>query len=82
MSALREDYAEVHKLQDEFKLVPLSSHGKPYRPPAGTVDPSIDMKTAVRRRLLRDPDRTFGPCDMMSVFEGQCVHRLPSLRGI
>ena len=52
---LREDYAEVHKLQDEFKLVPLSSYGKPYRPPAGTVDPSIDMKTAVRRRLLRDP---------------------------
>ena len=28
-----EDYAEVHKLQDEFKLVPLSSYGKPYTPP-------------------------------------------------
>ncbi|MGE3871269.1 MAG: DUF1254 domain-containing protein, partial [Pseudorhodoplanes sp.] len=43
-----EDYAAVHKLQDEFKLVPLSSYGKPYTPPAGTVDASIDMKTAVR----------------------------------
>ena len=34
-----EDYAAVHELQDEFKLVPLSSYGKPYTPPAGTVDP-------------------------------------------
>ncbi|WP_342726736.1 DUF1254 domain-containing protein [Bradyrhizobium sp. B097] len=48
-----EDYAEVHRLQDEFKLVPLSSYGKPYTPPAGTVDPSIDMKTAVREQVNR-----------------------------
>jgi hypothetical protein len=48
-----EDYAEVHKLQDEFKLVPLSSYGKPYTPLAGTVDPSIDMKTAVRDQVNR-----------------------------
>jgi hypothetical protein len=48
-----EDYAEVHKLQDEFKLVPLSSYGQPYTPPAGTVDPSIDMKTAVREQVNR-----------------------------
>jgi hypothetical protein len=48
-----EDYAEVHTLQDEFKLVPLSSYGKPYTPPAGTVDPSIDMKTAVREQVNR-----------------------------
>jgi hypothetical protein len=48
-----EDYAAVHKLQDEFKLVPLSSYGKPYTPPAGAVDPSIDMKTAVREQVNR-----------------------------
>jgi hypothetical protein len=48
-----EDYAEVHKLQDEFKLVPLSSYGKPYTPPAGTVDASLDMKTAVREQVNR-----------------------------
>ena len=48
-----EDYAEVHKLQDEFKLVPLSSYGKPYTPPATTIDPSIDMKTAVREQVNR-----------------------------
>jgi len=48
-----EDYAAVHKLQDEFKLVPLSAYGKPYTPPAGKVDPSIDMKTAVREQVNR-----------------------------
>ncbi|MDH2384514.1 DUF1254 domain-containing protein [Bradyrhizobium sp. CER78] len=48
-----EDYAAVHKLQDECKLVPLSEYGKPYTPPAGKVDPSIDMKTAVREQVNR-----------------------------
>jgi hypothetical protein len=48
-----EDYAAVHALQDQFKLVPLSSYGKPYTPPPGRVDPSIDMKTAVRDQVNR-----------------------------
>ncbi|WP_243438188.1 DUF1254 domain-containing protein [Fundidesulfovibrio soli] len=46
-----EDYAAVHKMQDEISLVPLSSYGKPYTPPAGKVDPSIDMKRAVRDQV-------------------------------
>jgi hypothetical protein len=46
-----EDYAAVHALQDQCKLVPLSSYGKDYTPPAGKVDPSIDMKTAVRDQV-------------------------------
>ena len=48
-----EDYAAVHSLQDQFKLVPLSSYGKAYAPPAGTVDASIDMKTPVRDQVNR-----------------------------
>jgi hypothetical protein len=28
-----EDYSAVHALQDQVKLVPLSSYGKEYRPP-------------------------------------------------
>lgn len=48
-----EDYAAVHALQDQCKLVPLSAYGKPHTPPAGTVDPSIDMKTAVREQVNR-----------------------------
>lgn len=46
-----EDYAAVHKLQDEISLVPLSAYGQPFAPPPGKVDPSIDMKTAVREQV-------------------------------
>lgn len=46
-----EDYAAVHQLQDKISLVPLSSYGKPYTPPPGVVDPSVDMKTAVREQV-------------------------------
>lgn len=48
-----EDYKAVHELQGQCKLVPLSSYGKPYAPPEGKVDPSIDMKTAVRDQVNR-----------------------------
>jgi hypothetical protein len=46
-----EDYAAVHAIQDKVSIVPLSAWGKPYTPPAGTVDPSVDMKTAVRDQV-------------------------------
>ena len=46
-----EDYKAVHAIQDAVKLVPLGSWGKPYTPPPGKVDPSIDMKTAVREQV-------------------------------
>ncbi len=46
-----QDYAAVHALQGQCSLVPLSAYGKAYTPPAGTVDPSIDMKTAVREQV-------------------------------
>jgi hypothetical protein len=40
------DYANVHKIQDGYKLTPLSAWGTgDYVPPAGVVDPSIDMRT-------------------------------------
>lgn len=43
-----EDYRAVWALQDQYKLVPLSSFGKTYMPSPGKVDPSIDMKRSVR----------------------------------
>src|SRR4029077_19281545 len=46
-----EDYKEVHAIQDKYTLVPLSSYGKPYTPPPGKVDSSIDMKTPVREQV-------------------------------
>ena len=45
------DYQAVHELQDKITLVPLSSYGKPYTPPAAVVDPSIDIKTAPRDQV-------------------------------
>ena len=48
-----EDYAAVHALQDQCALVPLSAYGRPYTPPGGTVDTSIDMKTPVRDQVNR-----------------------------
>ncbi len=47
------DYKAVHALQDQFKLVPLSAYGKSYTPSAGKVDPSVDMKIAVREQVNR-----------------------------
>ncbi len=46
-----EDYKAVHALQDQVSVVPLSSYGKPYTPPAGTVNASWDMKTGVREQV-------------------------------
>lgn len=46
-----EDYKAVHAIQDQYKLVPLSSFGKEYTPPKGKVDSSIDMKTPVRDQV-------------------------------
>jgi len=46
-----EDYKKVHAFQDGLSLVPLSAYGKPYTPPRGHVDPSIDMQTAVRDQV-------------------------------
>jgi hypothetical protein len=46
-----EDYKAVHELQDKFSVVPLSAYGKAYTPPPGQVDPSFDMKKAVRDQV-------------------------------
>lgn len=46
-----EDYAACHAVMDKYDLRPLSAVGKPYTPPAGKVDDSIDMKTAVREQV-------------------------------
>jgi hypothetical protein len=40
-----DDYAAVHKVQDGFKLTPLSQWGKKPKPVKVVIDPNIDMKT-------------------------------------
>jgi hypothetical protein len=47
------DYAAVHAIQDQYKLAPLIGYGKPYTPPTGKVDSSIDMKTPPREQVER-----------------------------
>jgi len=39
------DYPIVRRQQDGYGLTPLSRWGQPAQPPAGTVDPSVDMRT-------------------------------------
>ena len=41
----------MHALQDEITAGLLSAYGKPYTPRQGTIDPSIDTKTAVREQV-------------------------------
>jgi hypothetical protein len=46
-----QDYKAVHALQDQFSAVPLSAYGKPYTPPPGKVEPSVDTKTPPRDQV-------------------------------
>lgn len=50
-SGTPDDYQAVHAIQDQYTLTPLSAYGKAYTPPAGIVDPSIDMETPVRDQV-------------------------------
>ncbi len=45
------DYDAVHKVQAGFKITPLSEWGKPPKPVAVKIDPSIDMKTPPKTQV-------------------------------
>jgi len=53
------DYAAVHAIQNQYKLVPLSAYGKPYKAPPGTVDPNVDMKTPPVEQVAKMSAATF-----------------------
>jgi hypothetical protein len=46
-----QDYKAAHALQDRFSAAPLSFYGKEYTTSSPIVDPSFDMKTAVRKQV-------------------------------
>jgi hypothetical protein len=50
-SGTPDDYKACHAVMDKYDLRPLNAYGKPYTPPAGKVDPTIDTKTAVREQV-------------------------------
>jgi hypothetical protein len=58
----KSDYAAVHEVQDRYKLTPLSSFGKPYKPPDDVpVNPRVDVKTPPVDQVNRmDAEEFFG----------------------
>jgi hypothetical protein len=54
------DYDAVHKIQNGYRITPLSQWGKPASIPTVTVDPSVDMKTPPKVQVDTMPaDRYF-----------------------
>ena len=43
------DYPAVNAIQKQYKVTPLSAWGKPYTPPAGVVNPGVDMSPPVEQ---------------------------------
>jgi hypothetical protein len=54
-----DDYKKVRRLQDQYKVQPLSTRGKPYAAPPGKVDPRIDMKTPTRDQVNAMPAEVY-----------------------
>jgi hypothetical protein len=81
------DYQTVHKIQEGFKITPLSGWGKPgYVPPKGKVDPMIDMKTPPPEQVERmDAAAFFGRFSSLlkdnppGPFDYPLIHRLERL---
>ena len=53
------DYTAVHKIQDGYKITPLSQWGKESQPVNATIDPSVDMKTPPLRQVNSIPASAF-----------------------
>ena len=59
-TANKDDYAAVHALQDQYRLVPLSEWGKPYSPPAEVpLKPGVDSRTPIPTQVLAMPPEAF-----------------------
>lgn len=55
------DYAAVHAIQAQYTLTPLRAWGQKYSPPAGKVDPSVDMMTPPVKQVAKMTAATFFP---------------------
>jgi hypothetical protein len=59
-TAGKADYEAVHKIQDQYKLTPLSKWGTDYTPPATVaVRPGVDVKTPVPVQTFKMPAEQF-----------------------
>jgi hypothetical protein len=62
------DYEAVHKIQDKYKLTPLSKWGTDYTPPASVpVKPGVDAKTPVGTQVFKMSAEQFFSrlCDLL-----------------
>ena len=88
-TAGKDDYAAVHALQDQYKLVPLSDWGKAYAPPANVpLKPGVDAKTPVTTQVLgASPEAFFNRLNALMVAnppdppDPQTMSRLARLAG-
>src|SRR5262249_4334394 len=56
----KSDYAAVHEIQDKYKLVPLSSYGRPYAAPVNLrLNPNLDLKATAVDCVVRVGAGTF-----------------------
>jgi hypothetical protein len=53
------DYAAVHKIQDGYRVTPLSELGKPAKPVDVKIDPTVDMKTPPKVQIDTMPAAKF-----------------------
>jgi hypothetical protein len=56
------DYEAVHKIQDGYKITPLSGWGKPAGPVDVHIDPTVDMKTPPKVQVDTMPASKFFAC--------------------
>jgi len=54
-----QDVPVVNALQRQITAVPLSAYGRPFTPPMGRVDPSIDMTTPPRTQVNNMPAQAY-----------------------
>ena len=45
------DYDAVHKIQEGYRITPLSRWGKPAQPVVGKIDPTVGMKTTPKDKV-------------------------------
>lgn len=54
-----QDCQVVHLLQDRLRLIPLSAFGKPYKPPTGVKNSTVNIKVPVREQVDSMEGTTF-----------------------
>lgn len=76
------DYEEVNKLQDQYKLTPLSSWGKPYMPPASVpLKKGVDGKTLVNDQVMAlDAEQFFSNLNRLMVTNPPYAEDAPMLK--